>query len=172
MRLRMLFNGLLITDTKLIDNRYKVGWPKADGRWKDTGKPEDILEGNRLILEDIQTKKEGTAWNLIIVRRSIIEKGVKIKDSIVKDSIVKEPVIIGKDSMIRDSYIGPYTSIGSNCVIDEAEIEDSIIMDGSEIIRGELIIKSLMGKGVKIRRKVVLPNGRKLIVGDNSEIVW
>jgi len=161
-------NELEITDAIqwLIDNGYKVGWTKVEEWWKDTGKPEDILEANRLILEDAQTKNEGTTKNSRIIGRVTIEKGVEIKDS-----LVKGPSLIGRDCMIRNSYIGPYTSIGNECVIDDTEIEDSIVMDKTEIIGGGRIIESLIGKEVKIKRKADLPNGRKLIVGDSSEIV-
>ena len=150
----------------LIDNDYRVGWTRVNGWWKDTGKPEDILEANRLILDDIQTNNEGAAENSRIIGRVIIGVGVGIKDS-----IVKGPVLIGRSCMIRNSYIGPYTSIGNNCVIEETEIEDSIVMDGSGIIGGGRIIESLIGREVTIGRKADLPNGRKLIVGDNSAIV-
>jgi glucose-1-phosphate thymidylyltransferase len=161
-------NELEITDAIqwLNDNGYDVGWTKVDGWWKDTGKPEDILEANRLILDDIRSKKEGTAENSRIIGRVIIERGVDIKDS-----IVKGPAIVGKNCIINKSYIGPYTSIGSECVIEDTEIEDSIVMDRSEIIGGGRIIESLIGKEIKIKRKADLPNGRKLIVGDHSEII-
>ena len=161
-------NELEITDAIqwLIDNGYEVGWTKVEGWWKDTGKPEDILEANRLILDNIQMKNEGDAENSKIIGRVIIEKGVKIKDG-----IIKGPAIVGKDCMIRNSYIGPYTSIGNDCVMEDIEIEDSIVMDKSEIMGGGRIIESLIGKEVKIKRKAYLPNGRKLIVGDNSEII-
>jgi len=161
-------NELEITDAIqwLIDNDYKVGWTKVEGWWKDTGKTEDILEANRLILDGIQMKNEGTAKNSRIIGRVIIEKGVEVKDS-----IVKGPSLIGGGCMIKNSYIGPYTSVGNNCVIEDTEIEDSIVMDNSEILGGGRIIESLIGKEVKIRRREELPNGRKLIVGDDSEIV-
>jgi glucose-1-phosphate thymidylyltransferase len=161
-------NELEITDAIqwLIDNGYKVRWTKVEGWWKDTGKPEDILEANRLILDDIQPKNEGNVKNSRIIGRVVIGKGVEIKDS-----IVKGPSIIGKNCMIKKSYAGPYTSIGNECVIEDTEIEDSIVMDKSEIIGGGRIIESLIGKEVKIRRKAGLPNGRKLVVGDKSEIV-
>lgn len=161
-------NELEITDAIqwLSDNGYDVGWTKVDGWWKDTGKPEDILEANRLILDDIQSKKEGTAKNSKIIGRVIIERGVDIKDS-----IVKGPAMIGKNCIINKSYIGPYTSIGSECIIEDTEIEDSIVMDRSEIIGGGRIIESLIGEEIKIKRKADLPNGRKLIVGDHSEII-
>ncbi|MBA7527154.1 UTP--glucose-1-phosphate uridylyltransferase [subsurface metagenome] len=161
-------NELEITDAIqwLIDKGYKVGWTRVEGWWKDTGKPEDILEANRLILDGIHAKSEGTAKNSRIIGRVITGKGVKIIDS-----IVKGPAIIGKDCRIRKSYVGPYTSIGNDCVIKDIEIEDSIVMDKSEIIGGGRIVESLIGKEVNIKRKAGLPNGRKLIVGDNSKIV-
>ena len=161
-------NELEITDAIqwLIDNGYKVGWTKVEGWWKDTGKTDDILEANRLILDGIQMKNEGTAKDSRIIGRVIIEKGVEVKDS-----IVKGPSLIGGGCMIKNSYIGPYTSVGNNCVIEDTEIEDSIVMDNSEILGGGRIIESLIGKEVKIRRREELPNGRKFIVGDNSEIV-
>lgn len=161
-------NELEITDAIqwLIDNRYNIGWTKVEGWWKDTGKPGDILEANRLILDDIQTKNEGTTENSRIIGRVVIGKGVEIKES-----FVKGPAIIGKNCMIKKSYVGPYTSIGNECVIEDTEIEDSIVMDKSEIMGGGRIIESLIGRGVRIKRKAELPNGKKLIVGDNSEIV-
>jgi len=126
-------NELEITDAIqwLIDNGYKVGWTKVNGWWKDTGKPEDILEANRLILDDIQTRKEGNAKNSKIIGRVIIEKGAEIKES-----TVKGPSLIGRDCLVRNSYIGPYTSIGDECVIEDTEIEDAFVMDRSEIIGG------------------------------------
>lgn len=161
-------NELEITDAIqwLIDNGYKVGWTKVEGWWKDTGKTEDILEANRLILDGIQMKNEGTANDSRIIGRVIIEKGVEVKDS-----IVKGPSLVGGGCIIKNSYIGPYTSVGNNCIIEDTEIEDSIVMDNSEILGGGRIIESLIGKEVKIRRREELPNGRKLIVGDDSEIV-
>ena len=161
-------NELEITDAIqwLIDNGYNVGWTKVEGWWKDTGKTEDILEANRLILDGIQMKNEGTAKDSRIIGRVIMEKGVEVKDS-----TVKGPSLVGGGCRIKNSYIGPYTSVGNNCVIEDTEIEDSIVMDNSEILGGGRIIESLIGKEVKIRRRDELPNGRKLIVGDDSEIV-
>ncbi|NOR77066.1 MAG: glucose-1-phosphate thymidylyltransferase [Methanophagales archaeon] len=161
-------NELEITDAIqwLIDNGYKVGWTKVEGWWKDTGKTVDILEANRLILDGIQMKNEGATESARIIGRVIIEKGVEVKDS-----TVKGPSLIGGGCTIKNSYIGPYTSVGNDCVIEDTEIEDSIVMDNSEILGGGRIIESLIGKEVKIRRREELPNGRKLIVGDDSEIV-
>jgi glucose-1-phosphate thymidylyltransferase len=114
----------------LIDNDYKVGWTKVEGWWKDTGKPEDILEASRLVLDDIKRDVKIDTDSRII-GRVVMEGG-----TILKNSVIKGPAIIGKNCVIKKSYIGPYTSIGKECVIEDAEIEDSIVIEKSEIIGG------------------------------------
>ncbi|ASJ15379.1 glucose-1-phosphate thymidylyltransferase [Thermococcus radiotolerans] len=161
-------NELEITDAIqwLIDNGYRVGWTKVTGWWKDTGKPEDILDANRLILDDIQADikvKTGAR----IHGRVVIEEGTEIDDN----TVIKGPVVIGKNVVIRNSYIGPYTSVGDNCIIENTEIEDSIILEGSEIRNAGRIVESLIGRGVKIINGTSHPFGRKLVVGDNSRII-
>lgn len=160
-------NELEITDAIqwLIDNNYRVEASIVKGWWKDTGKPEDILEANRLILDDIQPKNEGKVENSTIVGRVVIESSAMIKDS-----VIKGPCIIGKNCRIVNSYIGPYTSIGNNCKIEGTEIEDSVVMDGSKINAGR-IVESLIGKNVKIQDCNSKPQGHRFVVGDNSDIM-
>jgi len=150
----------------LIDHGYNVGWTKVQDWWKDTGKPEDILEANRLVLDCIESKNEGIEEDTRIMGRVVIESDVRLTNS-----VVKGPALIGRGSIINKSYIGPYTSIGDSCVIEDTEIEDSIVMERTEIIGGGRLIESLVGKEVKIRRKADFPNGRRLIIGDHSEVV-
>ena len=54
-------NELEITDAiqKLVDNGLTVTSHIVDGWWKDTGKLEDILEANRLILETMERRVDG-----------------------------------------------------------------------------------------------------------------
>jgi len=161
-------NELEITDAIqwLIDNGYRVETSIVTGWWKDTGKPEDILEANRLVLDDIEPKNEGKLENSRIIGRVIIEEGAMIRDS-----VVKGPCVIGKNSQVVNAYIGPYTSIGNNCVIEGTEIEDSVIMDGSVIINAGRIVESLIGRNVKIIEANSKPKGCRFVVGDNSNIV-
>ncbi len=160
-------NELEITDAIqwLIENGYKVDASFVEGWWKDTGKPEDILEANRLILDDITNKNEGEMEDSRVMGRVIIEKETRIERS-----VIKGPCIIGKGSFISDSYIGPYTSVGYRCKICGTEIEDAIIMDDSRIVNAGKIVESLIGRNVRIQEGVALPKGSRLIVGDNSEI--
>jgi len=161
-------NELEITDAIqwLIDNGYVVEASIVRGWWKDTGKPEDILEANRLVLDEIETEIKGTLENSKVIGRVVVGEG-----SIIRNSIVKGPCIIGKNCEIENSYIGPYTSIGSSCRVIGTEIEDSVIMEGSKIINAGRIIESLIGKGVTIQRGDSKPTGQRFVVGDNSSIV-
>jgi glucose-1-phosphate thymidylyltransferase len=149
----------------LIEKGYKVDASFVEGWWKDTGKPEDIFEANRLILDDIQTRNDGQIVDSRVMGRVIIETNTKIERS-----VIKGPCIIGNDSVISDSYIGPYTSVGYGCRICGTEIEDSILMDESRIVNAGKIVESLIGRNVRIQEGVALPKGSRLIVGDNSEI--
>ena len=155
----------------LIDKGYKVGFSEITGWWKDTGKPEDLLEANRLVLEQIINSKESTIKGEVdkdseIIGKVIIEEGAKI----LKSSILG-PVIIGENTIIENSYIGPFTSIYYDCHIKNSEIQYSIIMEKSKIIDIETRIeKSILGKSVEIKRGKTRPKSRSFIVGDQSNI--
>lgn len=149
----------LIEDGRKVDASFVRGW------WKDTGKPEDILEANRLILDDIEARNEGLTEGSHLIGRVVIESGTKVENS-----VIKGPCVIGRGCTLSDSYIGPYTSIGEGCHICGTEIEDTIIMDGSAICHAGKIVESLIGRNVRIDEGLTLPKGSRLIVGDNSEI--
>lgn len=161
-------NELEITDAIqwLIENSRRVEASKIEGWWKDTGKSEDILEANRLILDDMKPRMEGTLKESKVFGRAVIGKG-----SIIDNSIIKGPCIIGKDCRITNSYIGPYTAINDGCVIDGTEIEDSVVMAGSSLLDAGRILESLIGKNVKIKENGGRPVGNRFVVGDNSEIM-
>lgn len=158
---------LEITDAiqYLIDNGHRVEASKIDGWWKDTGKAEDILEANRLILDDMDFRNEGIMKNSKLFGRAVIGSG-----SIVENSSIKGPCIIGRNCKISDSYIGPYTSINDGCIIEGTEIEDSLVMSECSIVNAGRILESLIGKNVRIKENGSKPLGSKFIVGDNSDI--
>lgn len=150
----------------LIDHGFKVKSSFVTKWWKDTGKPEDILHANRLIIDDIESGNQGEVIDSEIKGRVQIGKNTIVE----KNSTVKGPVILGENCRISNSYIGPYTSIGNNCEITGTEIEDSVILDGAKIMNGGRIIDSLIGRGVKIFKNDRLPEGRSFVIGDNSEV--
>jgi glucose-1-phosphate thymidylyltransferase len=160
-------NELEITDAIqwLIENGYKVKSNIVKDWWKDTGKPEDILEANRLVLDDIEQNVQGTEENSRLFGRIYVGEGTEIKNS-----TIKGPCIIGRNCSIKSSYIGPFTSIGDNCILTGTEIEDSVILGGSLISNTGRLVECLIGRNVKIVRASRIPKGTKFVVGDYSEI--
>jgi len=162
-------NELEITDAiqYLVDNGYEVRPHLVSGWWKDTGKIEDILEANRLILESFQGKISGQ-----VDKASKIEGEVVIEEKVtVQNSTIHGPAIIGAGTEIINSHIGPFTSIQEKCKIIESAIGYSIVLEGSEIQNvGDRIKDSLIGREVKVYRCPSEPSGYRFMLGDKSEI--
>jgi glucose-1-phosphate thymidylyltransferase len=150
----------------LIDKGARVEPHIVEGWWKDTGKLEDMLEANRLILDALEGDIRGTVENSEIHGRVIIEEGARITNC-----TIRGPVIIGKRTVIHDCYIGPYTSIYYDCELRNSEIEHSIILEQSQVLDlGGRMEGSLIGKNVKIARLDHKPAAYRFMVGDNSWI--
>ncbi|MEA1913583.1 MAG: glucose-1-phosphate thymidylyltransferase [candidate division WOR-3 bacterium] len=164
-------NELEITDAIqwLIDNGYKVLPHKVQGWWKDTGKPEDVLEANRFILS---TLKGGILENASIDSESAIEGEIQLEEGVrIQRSVIRGPVVIGKGTKILNSYIGPYTSIYYGCTIKNSEIENSIILENTKIIDSPFRLDScLIGKEVEISKGSGKPKAISLILGDRSKM--
>lgn len=158
-------------NTYLIQAGRRVGWEEITGWWKDTGKPEDLLEGNQLLLNEVLQKE---AINHGMIGPEVVIQGrVQIgRNTTVWDNVlIRGPVSIGENTVIKNSYIGPYSSIGNNCVIENTEVEHSVIMDYAEVRAGTRIVDSIIGKNAIISSaKSTLPLGHKLIIGDNSQV--
>ena len=162
---------LEITDSIqwMIDKGYKVGAEVIKGWWKDTGKPDDILEANRLILEDIERDVGGAK---VVDEASQISGRVKIgKGSEIINSKIVGPVIIGERVRIVDSYVGPFTSISERVEIRKSEIECSVILEESklEYIKGRMQ-RCLIGRGVEIYHSKDLPRVYEFTLGDHSKV--
>ncbi len=159
---------LEITDTiqRLIDEDRRVESRMVQGWWKDTGQLDDILEANRLVLEEIEPAIHGELVDSRIEGRVIVEEGARLERS-----LVRGPAIIGADSRISDAYIGPYTAIDSGVTVSHSEIEHSILLSGSSVSDLEVRLEaSLLGRNATLRRGDGLPKTLRLVVGDNSEI--
>jgi glucose-1-phosphate thymidylyltransferase len=162
-------NELEITDAIqwLIDNNYVVKSSIVNSWWKDTGKPEDILEANCLILDELKPYNKGVIESGVTKGRVCIEENTIIKNS----SVIKGPVIIGKNCIISNAYVGPYTSIGNNCEIINTDIEDSVVMDCTKISNGGRITESLIGKNILIDKFDSPQKAKKFIIGDESRVI-
>jgi glucose-1-phosphate thymidylyltransferase len=160
---------LEITDAiqHLIDAGSEVRPHLIEGWWKDTGKLEDLLEANRLIMEDLTDLREGS-----VDAASRVSGVVALQQgSSVENTKIRGPAVIGRDARIVGSFIGPYTSIGDGCVIEDSEIEHSVIMEGC-VVRGMHpgLQDSLLGREVTVERSDEKPKAYRLMVGDNSKV--
>jgi glucose-1-phosphate thymidylyltransferase len=162
-------NELEITDAiqDLIDRGLDVRPHLVEGWWKDTGKLEDMLEANRLILDTIERRVDGRVdAESRIEGKVIIEAG-----AVVERSVIRGPVIIGADARIVHAYVGPFTSIGQRTEIRNSEVGHSIVLEGCIILDLENRVEdSLLGRNVRIERMPVKPSAYRFMLGDNSEV--
>jgi glucose-1-phosphate thymidylyltransferase len=160
---------LEITDAidTLIESGGRVEPHIVRGWWKDTGRLEDMLEANRLVLEDIERRIEGELDSESRVEgRVVIEKGARLERT-----VVRGPAVIGSGARISDSYIGPYTAIDADVVITGSEVEHSIVLAGSSIRDLDARMEaSLLGKNVSLGRSRGMPKTLRFLVGDNADI--
>jgi glucose-1-phosphate thymidylyltransferase len=159
---------LEITDAiqHMVDRGLQVEPHIVTGWWKDTGKLEDILEANRLVLGTLERDVRGETIDSSIEGPVAIEAG-----SLLTRCTVRGPVTIGHGCELTDAFIGPYTSILHGVIVDHAEIEHSIILENSRIsgLNGRLC-DSLIGKDVTICRSDGRPAAYRFMVGDSSRI--
>jgi glucose-1-phosphate thymidylyltransferase len=158
-------------NTWLIQRGYRFGWEEISGYWKDTGKPEDLLHGNQLLLNELEGSDEairGDVHPLSVLQGNVhVGKGTVIGQNV----LIRGPVVVGEGCVIENAYIGPYTSIGNGVKVLHTEIEHSIIFDGVHLECGKRIVDSLVGFNAKVvSASASLPLGHKMIVGDNSVV--
>jgi glucose-1-phosphate thymidylyltransferase len=138
-----------------------------DGWWIDTGKKDDLLEANRLILEELQPSMQGYVdRDSQLIGKVIIEAGAEVINS-----TIRGPAIIGEKTRILNAYVGPFTSIYHDCIVEESEIEHSIVLEHSSI-RGlpHRLEDSLIGRNVEVARSPFKPRAYRLLLGDNSTV--
>ncbi len=160
---------LEITDAiqQLVDSGLRVDPHIVHGWWKDTGQVQDMLEANRLILDDLEARVDGEVVDSRMEGRVVVESGARLERA-----TVRGPAIIGAGARIADAYIGPYTAIGDDVEISNAEIEHSIILAGSSVrdLQGGRVEASLIGRNVAIVRTRDLPKAYRFVIGDSAEI--
>jgi glucose-1-phosphate thymidylyltransferase len=149
----------------LLDHGYKITYSEITGWWKDTGKPEDLLEANRLVLSNLDGKIQGSVDQNSLLAGTVIVG----KETNIRKSHVRGPVIIGENCVIENSYVGPYTAINNYSKVRHSEIEFSIIMDNCIINEvGIRIESSILGSSVEIIKARGIPNTHRFILGNQS----
>jgi glucose-1-phosphate thymidylyltransferase len=157
---------LEITDAVqwLIDHGYTVVHEILEGWWIDTGKKDPLLHCNRLVLDTIVSRVDGSLDSDSRVEgRVVIEPGARLVRS-----VVRGPAIIGADTVLVDTYVGPYTSIGAGCELTDTEIEHSVVLERGRIVGVHRLYDSLLGREVEVTHTGRRPKGTRLDLGDHS----
>ena len=151
----------------LVEQGYNVHPYIHHGWWIDTGKPNDMLEANSLVLEERTPTIEGYVdANSTVDSRVTVEKGAEVINS-----VVRGPAIIGKETRVVNAYVGPFTSISDHCLIENAEISRSIVLEHSQIRNIHRRIEdSLIGRNVVLHRSPIRPRAYKFTLGDHSNV--
>ena len=159
---------LEITDAiqHMVDAGMRVEPHIVRGWWKDTGRLEDLLEANRLILDSLIERIDGELIASSAAGRVVIEASARLERS-----TLRGPAIIGAGARLTDCYIGPYTAVGEGCEISGAEVEHSILLSGCSVrdLDGRME-SSLLGRDVTVRRGDRQPRAYRFMVGDSSDI--
>jgi len=168
--IRPSFRGELeITDAiqKLLDKNRTVKSFILERWWLDTGKKDDLLEANRVVLDELVTrglKGEVDEDSKVVGRVSLAQR------SQIKGSTIRGPVGIGEGTVIRGSFIGPYTSVGDNVIIENSALEHSVILDGARIIEIERLEDSVVGRNTVVSGNNQNSRALRLMVGDDAEV--
>ncbi|HEY3316896.1 MAG TPA: glucose-1-phosphate thymidylyltransferase [Coriobacteriia bacterium] len=152
----------------LVDNGRTVTPHVIEGWWKDTGKLDDLLEANRILLEDLETEIAGEVGEGVRIEGRVrIDAGAVVEGR----TTLRGPICIGSDVRVVDSYIGPFTSLADGVQVLGSEIEHSIMLQYSrlESVRGR-VTDSLFGVGAVVRSTAATPSASRFMVGDNSEV--
>jgi len=162
-------NELEITDAiqYLVDHGYTVHPYVHTGWWIDTGAPGDMLDANRLVLDELEPRIEGYVdRDSKLIGKVTVQRGAEVLGS-----IIRGPAIIGEDTRIVNSYVGPFTSIYHHVLVEKSEIEHSIVLEHSRIVDiPQRIESSLIGRNVEIVRSPLLPKAYKMTLGDHSKV--
>ncbi len=160
---------LEITDAiqHLLNQGRRVSSTVLDGWWLDTGKKDDLLEANRVVLDewierdlrghvDERSRADG---------RVTLEPGARLLDA-----TVRGPAIIGAGTTVERSFVGPYTSIGAGCVIRDSALEHLVVMDGVQVLGIPRLEDSIIGRNSTVRRSAANHSAYRLILGEDSEV--
>jgi glucose-1-phosphate thymidylyltransferase len=160
---------LEITDAiqYLIDRGKRVRSHVITGWWKDTGKVEDLLEANRMVLADLTTRNQGT-----LGPGAVVEGAVWIgPGTVVERSRLRGPLVIGAEARIEDAYVGPFSALADGVVLKHCEVENSIVLERSRIENlSQRVESSLIGRDVLVTTGATRPSAHRLMLGDSSRV--
>jgi len=169
-RIKPSWRGELeITDTiqQLIDSGKKVRSHILAGWWLDTGKKDDLLEANRVVLDDLlkrDVRGEVDATSQIVGRVEVRQGGK------IENSIIRGPVSIAEKCQVTNSFIGPFTSIGAQTVVENSSVEHSVILEDCHIRSIERLADSIIGKNTNVTKQEQTFKALRLFLGDDAKV--
>ncbi|MEC4891406.1 MAG: glucose-1-phosphate thymidylyltransferase [Oscillatoria sp. PMC 1051.18] len=161
---------LEITDAiqRAIDRRCNIQATQLTGWWLDTGKKDDLLEANRIILDSYLTpsvKGKVNPDSQIIGR---VEIGINTE---IINSTIRGPAIVGDNCLIENCFIGPYSSIGDRVTLIDSELDHSVILEGAKVLNiNQRIVDSVIGQRAKLNVAPQRPKALRFMIGDDSQI--
>ncbi|QBI20306.1 glucose-1-phosphate thymidylyltransferase [Egibacter rhizosphaerae] len=159
---------LEITDALqwLIDAGEPVDSHVVSGWWKDTGKLDDLLEANRIVLDATERRVDGSVDDASLAQgKVVLEAGAQLVNS-----TVRGPTVIGAGARIVDSYVGPYSAIDAGCVVTRSEVEHAIILADSTVTDVQRLEDSLIGRESTVAYQPTRPRAYRLMIGDHSSV--
>ncbi len=161
---------LEITDAiqRLLDKGGAVHSSVLDGWWLDTGKKDDLLEANKVVLDDVVKRQiEGSVdEGSQVLGRVQLDQQTEIRRS-----EVRGPTVIGRGTVIANSFVGPYTSIGQHCLIKDSSLEHCVVLDGVRVEGVKRLEDSILGRKATIHRVPGNHDVLKLMIGDDAEVL-
>jgi glucose-1-phosphate thymidylyltransferase len=159
---------LEITDAvqRLLDDGREVRASRIEGWWLDTGKKDDLLEANRIVLGSLRRSVEGTVDDASeVVGDVVIEPGAEVVRS-----TVRGPAVIGAGTRVVDAFVGPFTSIAAGCEVERCEVEFSVLLERCVVRDVARLEGSLLGRDVEVVRTQRRPAAHRLTLGDHSRV--
>ncbi|MEF2278532.1 glucose-1-phosphate thymidylyltransferase [Deinococcus sp. YIM 134068] len=148
----------------LIEGRGGVYGERVTGWWKDTGRPQDLIDANRLLLEPLRTCVLGDVTGSTLTGRVVVELGAEVRGS-----TIMGPVLIAAGARVENAYLGPFTSVGRGSVIRNTEIECSVIDENAEVRDVNARLQGcLIGVGARVIGHGSIPRVHRFTLSDAS----
>lgn len=150
----------------LIDRGKTVVGVEVEGWWKDTGRHQDLLDANRLLLEELTPKVEGDVVESQLTGRVVVEKGAKV----VRSTVIG-PAHIGAGAVVEEAFVGPFTSVGPRARVVRSEVEYSLLEEEAVVEEVRLRLQEcILGVRAEVKSRDGLPRAHRLILGDLSQV--